>query len=152
MRNNEPLAPSELNSGVQLEDALQVAERLLNQAERAAERRRAARSLEAGVFGFSVLAVASIAIADRLVYWRLTTIVVVGVLVGYFVAIVIRNVQEVPLRKRIDRDARAAVDIVEIARELLPIVARQEGWSDLQTELFRSRLSRFPIGPGGVDA
>lgn len=153
MLSSDPPAPSEPRTGVQLEDALRIAERFLDQAERTSDRRRVVRSTEAGVVGLAIFVTTSIAALDRFTgVGRLTFVWVIGILLGVAVTVFIYFVQEIPLQKRVARDAKAAVDIVEIVRELLPIVSRHEGWSELQTEMVRSRLSRFPIGPGGIDA
>ena len=54
-------------------------------------------------------------------------------------------------RKRISmqalRDQFAMEDIVELLREVQPLIAQREGWSALDKAAFRIRIKRFDIAP-----
>jgi hypothetical protein len=136
---------------MQLEHALTISERLLDQAEWTSERRRTVRTTEAGIVAFALLVITGVAGLDQAAGGtRLTIVAVIVFLLGISVATMIYLVLEIPLRERAARDARVLVETVGLIRELLPLVARSEEWDELQTDLFRSRLSRFPIGPGDI--
>lgn len=151
MQSDEHPASQEMTTKIELEHALEIAEKLLYRTERTSERCRIMRSAEAGVVGLALFAITGWVGLDRYAGWeRLTSVSLIGVVISFSVATVIYLVLEVPLRKRIARDARAVVEMVGLVRDLMPLVARHEKWNELQRNLFRSRLSRFPIGQVGI--
>jgi hypothetical protein len=151
MLSDERSTLPEVASGMQLDHALQIAERLLEQAERTSGRCRVLRVTEVGVVGLVLFVLTGWAGLDRFAGWvRLTTVSVIGILLGVCVAAVVYVVLEIPLRRRLARDSRAVIGISELVRELMPLVARHEKWNELRTDLFKTRLSRFPIGPKGI--
>jgi hypothetical protein len=148
--DEDPILP-EITSGVQLGHALAIAERLLEQTERTSERRRIVRITETSVLGLVALVITGWVGLDQSAGWvRLISVSLVWLLLGVSLAAAIHLVLEIPLRKRSDRDARALVEVAGLVRELMPLVARHEKWNELQMDLFKARLSRFPIGPVGL--
>jgi hypothetical protein len=141
----------EAASGADLDQALTIAERLLEQADRTSEHRRVVRIVEIGVAGLTVFVITAWDGLDRLAGWpRLTAVSLIGAAIGASLAALIYLLLDNPLRRRLARDTRAAVAISQLIRGLLPMVARTEKWNELQMDVFKSRLSRFPIDPRGV--
>jgi hypothetical protein len=70
-----------------------------------------------------------------------TAVVIVNLILTWFV----RSQLVQPLRYAVQRDERCAVEIVDMLRELLPFLARDERWSLFRTERSRARIARFPI-------
>ncbi|MGH3392462.1 MAG: hypothetical protein ACRDOO_26640 [Actinomadura sp.] len=56
---------------------------------------------------------------------------------------------EIWVRARLRRDEIPMVDMVDMARELLPILADEENWSHADVRLAQARISRFPIAASG---
>jgi hypothetical protein len=138
-------------SGAELDNTLTIAERLLEQADRGSERCRVVRIVEFGVVGLAIFVITGWDGLDRLAGWpRLTAVSLIGAAIGASLAALIYLLLESPLRRRLARDTRAAVQISQLIRELLPLVAREENWNELQLDVFKSRLSRFPIDPRGI--
>lgn len=145
--DEDPVLP-EITSGVQLGHALAITERLLEQTEKTSERRRIVRITETSVLGLVALVITGWVGLDQSAGWvRLISVSLIWLLLGVSLAAAIHLVLEIPLRKRSDRDARALVEVAGLVRELMPLVARHEKWNELQMDLFKARLSRFPIGP-----
>ncbi len=49
------------------------------------------------------------------------------------------------LRRQIARDGRAMIELVDVLRELFPLVLEHEQWSGPQQHIIRTRIGRFPI-------
>jgi hypothetical protein len=56
---------------------------------------------------------------------------------------------EIRTRARLRRDEIPMIDMVDMARELLPILADEEDWSHADVRLAQARISRFPIVASG---
>lgn len=148
--DDQPIRPKAV-TGMELDQTLTIAERLLEQVDRVSERRRVVRIVEIGVVGLTIIVITGWDGLDRLAGWpRLTAVSLIGAAVGACVALLTYVLLESPLRRRLARDTRAAVQISQLIRELLPLVAREENWKELQLDVFKSRLSRFPINPQGI--
>lgn len=151
MRGDERPASAQVTTWEQLNQAIAMAEGLLDRAERTATQCRILRAAEVGITALAIFTVTGwIGLSRFIGGTRLTIVSVIGVLIGIFVATTIFLLVEVPLRKRLARDSRAIVEIVGLVQELKHLVAGYEEWSELQSDLFDLRVSRFPIGPGGI--
>jgi hypothetical protein len=148
---DEPPTFAKVATGEQLNEALTIAETLLYRTERASERYHRMRVAQVGVVALAVFTLAGWAGFDRSVEGiRLIAALIIGVAAGVCVAGAIHFVAGVPLRKRLARDARSIVDSVGLIRELWPLVADHEKWNELQVQVFKSRVARFPVGPKGI--
>ncbi len=154
MKSNEPSPPAKLTTGQDLDEALRIAEGLLDQAERTMERCRLLYMSAVGVVALVAFTCAGLAELSKFAgggrLWVAWITGILGAVIGLFAAIRIRMALEAPLRSRAARDAAAAVQVVGLLRELMPLIAEHEGWSQLQLLSFSSRVSRFPIGSGGI--
>ncbi|MGC4846391.1 hypothetical protein ACLQ3F_04095 [Micromonospora sp. DT15] len=54
-----------------------------------------------------------------------------------------------PLNAEIYRDEKVMAGMVNILRELLPLIAKNEQWLELRVTETRMRIGRFPIEPRG---
>src|ERR1022692_2130588 len=135
MKSNEPSPPAKLTTGKDLDEALTLAEGLLDRAERTTERCRLLYTSAVGVVALVAFTCAGLAELSRFAegarLWVVWITGVLGAAVGLFVATWIRLALEAPLRRQAARDARAAVQVVGLLRELMPLVADHEGWSQL---------------------
>jgi hypothetical protein len=147
-REQEPVS---VTTGADIEDALRRAETLMASAEDAARRRRALLVAEVGALS---LAITAAALGTGLSAWmsgaRLALVWAVVLLAGVLVAAVIHVTLTVPLRHRVRREARAAMDIVDFLREVRPMVSEREGWSETRLHVVKARLARFPIDASAI--
>jgi hypothetical protein len=154
MLSKEAPLPTKLTTGKDLDEALTIAEKLLDQAERTTERCRLLYIAAVGVTALVAFALTGLVELSRFTggvrLWAVWVIGILGAAAGLLTAFLIRVAVEAPLRKRAARDAKAAVEVVGLLRELMSLVADHERWSELQLLSFRTRVSRFPIGPGGI--
>jgi hypothetical protein len=142
---------SSLTTSDDLDQALATAERLLSRAESSFERCRLARVSEVGVVLTGCFLLSGwLGLARSAGATRVTAVAIVGIGIAVIFALAIYAVVDVPLRKRAHRELKAAVDTVALVGELIPLISRYEGWNELQMQTFRTRMSRFPIGSGGV--
>jgi hypothetical protein len=49
------------------------------------------------------------------------------------------------IREQVKRDALVMADIVNVQREVVPLISREEKWSPSRLSLMQKRLERFPI-------
>ncbi|MET8122531.1 hypothetical protein [Micromonospora sp. NPDC005189] len=62
---------------------------------------------------------------------------------------VLRTRVRAPLSAEIYRDEKVMAGLVNILRELFPLLAEGERWTQLRITQTRMRLGRFPIEPRG---
>jgi len=55
-----------------------------------------------------------------------------------------------PARKRVSRDERTMIEIVNLLRELQVSVGADENWSAARQRLVKARIARFPIAGRGL--
>jgi len=75
----------------------------------------------------------------------ITTVGVVGV--ALLVVMLRRHVRA--LSATVRRDERAMLEVIDVLRELLPDVAKEEGWGPARYQIAAAWVSRFPIGGRG---
>lgn len=149
MQREDSLESSGLTTGRQFDDALRVAENFLQQADCARAKAGRVLAAEAGVI--------AIAAALIVIVFGLTTSVIrpvisliVLTLPGVLTAATMHVALRAPFRIQAERDSQAAIDIISLLREVLPLVADVENWNDTEVRLADARLSRFSIGTGGI--
>jgi hypothetical protein len=103
------------------------------------------------------IGVITIAAAVIVIVFGLTASVirpVIGLIVLTFLGVLTAATMHVslraPFRIQAERDNQAAIDIISLLREVLPLVADVENWNDTEVRLADARLSRFSIGTGGI--
>ena len=69
----------------------------------------------------------------------------VAMLANVALSVSVRALLVRPLRKSVDRDERLAVETINLLRELLPLLSRQDRWNRFRTEQTRVRIARFGI-------
>ena len=141
--------PEVRTSGADFDSALERAESLLQEADRARDRFRILRAAQV-MLPLTITVALAIAIGvsgvhlGRAVTTTLITWVIAALLdATIYVALVL------PVRRRVGRDERVMLEIVGMLRELLMSVAEDEKWSASRLRLAKARIARFPIGPSG---
>jgi hypothetical protein len=133
-------------SGKDFEFALDQAESLLREVDRASDRARLGRGLQAGI-PFILALVLTIIIGTHAVSaWRVVVTVAICALIVIPVAAWIEIGVVLPAKRRISRDERAMIDVIGMLRELQVAVASDENWSAGRQRLIKARIARFPIG------
>jgi hypothetical protein len=136
-------------SGADFDSALERAESLLQEADRARDRFRilcaaqvmlplaitVALAIAIGVSGVHL----GRAVTTTLITWGIAALLDATI----HVALVL------PVRRRVGRDERVMLEIVGMLRELLMSVAEDEKWSASRLRLAKARIARFPIGSSG---
>lgn len=67
--------------------------------------------------------------------------------VALLITVLLRHTRDLVAMVR--RDERAMLEVIDMLRELLPDVAREEGWGPARYQIAAARVSRFPIGGRG---
>lgn len=137
-------------AGREFEEALDRAEALLRQADDwrlVIARYRVVDMLVKAVAGLFIVALLLLDAVDPSIRLVAALIVVAGSAVA---TLTIDARMSGPLRALVRRDEQYAAEVINLLRELLPFVARDEQWSRFQTEQVRLRFERFPIRGGGA--
>lgn len=134
-------------TGAEFDEALGRAERLLDSFDRIGARARVSSVLVAGSALAAFLLLALI-VATGLPAAAAVAVAVVGVAgEGLTIVAILRHVRALHAMAR--RDERAMLEVVDMLRELLPDIAKEEGWGPARVQIAAARVSRFPIGRRG---
>jgi hypothetical protein len=127
---------------------LAFAEQLMAKVERNNDRCRLIYALDAGVITATVSAVAlGVGLSPSTGSLRLIIFAVVLACAGLALALAIHGLLAVSPRRRVERDARAAIAIVGVLREIMPLIAESDNWDETRLWMVKMRISRFPISP-----
>jgi hypothetical protein len=128
-----------------LEEALQECERLLSEVDGGRRRMAVVQAVSSALMVVVVLVVVlpEAGSHDPIPVWAalvaaLAAIVIIAIISQGLIAV---------LRKQVRRDELVMSDLVGMQRALLPLLARNEEWSSVQSILAEKRLERFPIEP-----
>ena len=132
-------------SATDLEKALQQSERLLNEVDGGRRRIALVQAVSSALIAVVVLALAlpEAGSHDPIPVWA----AIVGALAAALIIAALSQRLITLLRKQVSRDELIMIDLVNMQRQLLPLLARDEDWSSVQSILAQKRLERFPIEP-----
>ena len=143
-------ARESLTSAEDFEIALAQAEALLRNVDQGRARVRLVQSLSVGI----PLAVAvALTLAIGAGGSDATTATVLAAVCAAFTAVFVGWLQAfvlIPAGRKVRRDERAMIEIIDVLDELVGTVADREGWSTSRKHLARTRIARFPIGARGA--
>ena len=137
--NFEPRA-----TGEDFELALQRAEALLSDVDDSHRRLATIRSGSWVLLIVLALAVALLASFSS-DFLRASLAVAEGLLSATLIVAIARG-WTAAIRKQLRRDELSMIDLVNMLRELSPLVAEEEKWDYTRNKLTQIRLERFPIG------
>jgi uncharacterized membrane protein YjjP (DUF1212 family) len=142
-------AESQYASGEDFELALRDAESLLANVDDARDRYRRYLLIESiavsGVLAAGVCTmIASLPDGAATVATAAAFLALAATLMSY-----LRSRVRAPLAAQIYRDEKVMAGVVNILRELLPLIAENERWAQLRITQTRMRIGRFPIEPRG---
>jgi hypothetical protein len=131
-------------SSMELEEALRRCEQLLRDVDGGRRRIALTRAVSIGLAAVVIQAVVLFAIGfrDSVRGW------VVAAVVAAAVIVVIESLAQwmaFQLREQVRRDELIMVDVIGMQREIFPLLAREEKWSQARLFLTQKRLERFPI-------
>ncbi len=151
MPDEQEMLAGNATTSADINDALARAEALMSSAEASARTCRLLVTVEAAVIALAI-------VADGLLGtftsgtgpgW-LTVLFVTILLFGILVASILHLSLLLPLRRRVRRDARATMAIVDFLREVIPLVAERERWSQTRVRVADARIARFPIDAAAI--
>lgn len=130
-----------------LEAALDHAEKMLDAFDRASWRVQV-------LLAARVTVVVLVGVASGFVFLNVTAptqvrVAVIGMLAAFVVLVGFGFRTAIhAVRRQRERDLSALVQVSRVVRDLLPVVAKQEQWSELKLLTARARIARFPISEG----
>ncbi len=130
--------------GEDFEFALQRAESLLSDVD-AAHRRLA--TIRSGSWALLIVIALTVALLASFSsdFIRAILAVAEGLLSAILMAALARS-WAVATSKQLRRDELSMIDLVNMLRELFPLVAEEEKWDNTRNKFIQTRLERFPIG------
>jgi hypothetical protein len=151
MPDKQDMPPASATTGADIDEALAHAEALMTSAENAARTCRGLLAAEAGTVALAIVAVTLLVVFSRGTgAGRLVVASVVILLLGVLIAGTIHLLLTLPMRKRVRRDARSTMVIIDFLREVIPLVAEREGWSQTRVRIAEARIARFPIDADAI--
>jgi len=131
-------------SGFEFDAALDRAEDMLARVDHG--RQAVNRYLAMTALGWAASAVAvAVGFAGSSEATSIATVSAIAVLANLALSFFVRELLVRPLRESVDRDERSALETINLLRELLPLLSRQERWHRFRTEQARVRIARFGI-------
>jgi len=131
-------------TGEDFELALKRAESLLSDVDCADRGLAAIRSGSWVLLTVIVLTIALLAsFSNDLI--RASLAVAEGLVSAAVIAALVRRWTEA-VRRQLRRDELSMIDLVNMLRELFPLVSEEEKWDSTQTKFIQTRIERFPIG------
>jgi hypothetical protein len=129
---------SELPEKRNVDGLLEFAEKSQERCERVQQRIRRLQTLQIGILATGVIGSEWI---------RTSGIIRSGIYIIMFIAIVLwLEIVRQQQKKRLNAEKLVLEEMVNLIREVEPLVSQKEGWSLLERAEFRIRLSRFGIG------
>jgi ABC-type transport system involved in cytochrome bd biosynthesis fused ATPase/permease subunit len=131
-------------AAMDLEEALSLCEQLLREVDRGRRQIALARTLWIGVVAVVILAVVMFGVGshDSASGWAVASaaaaaaVIVITLMAQWLI---------VQMREQVNRDELVMVDLIGMQREIWPLLARREKWSQARNYLTEKRLEQFPI-------
>jgi hypothetical protein len=140
----------ELTTDEQFDDALCLVESLMLRLEQNVDRSHGLYVMEASIIAVATLVLAlSVGLNHSVGSLRLGIVSAIVICSSAVIALAMHVALTRPLRRRIERDSRAILDIVSMLREIATLVPGLTPWSETRLRLVATRLSRFPITSSG---
>lgn len=131
-------------SAEDLESALEQAERVLDSFDRITRELRTLQLVRTGALLAGLLAGIVSFAATHLPVAVAILLFVVSTIAGLAASFLLGPTATWAQLQR-DRDLSSLVEISRVVRDVLPVVAKQEEWSELKRLTLRARIARFPI-------